>query len=389
MSRSRSQTSAPPPPCYALVHPGLETIAAEEIETDLGGEVKKTGSGIVVFRLPEIDERVLQLRTTEDVFLLAWGSDQLTHRAEDLDSIRRWTAREADWPALLRIHHALRPKPKGRPTYHLVAQMEGRHGYLRKDARKALAQGLASTVPESWRPVEENAAVEFWLTIHGATAVCGLRLSDRTMRHRTYKLEHRPASLRPTIAAAMIRLAKIGPRHVLLDPMCGAGTLLAERLASPPTPALPHKGGGGMVLPPPLWGRAGVGGRAAPVWGGDVDFSAVRAAFVNLRRLGPALLAQWDATRLPLPSASVDRIVSNPPFGKQLSSPDAVGPLYHAMLREHDRVLRPGGMAVLIVSAAAALRSATRAVGWKAQLQLSIRVLGQSAIIAVWRKPDS
>ncbi len=133
-----------------------------------------------------------------------------------------------------------------------------------------------------------------------------------------------------------------------------------------------------------------MGGRGgAPVWGGDVDFSAVRAAAVNLRRLGPALLAQWDAARLPLPSASVDRLVSNPPFGKQLSSPDAVGPLYHAMLREYDRVLRPGGLAVLIVSAAAALRSATRAVGWKGGRQLSIRVLGQPAVITVWRKPDS
>lgn len=363
---SRSQPAAPPA-CYALVHPGMEPVAAEEIERDLGGEVKKTGPGIVVFRLPEIDERVLWLRTTEDVFLLAWGSDRLTRRAEDLERIRHWTRREADWPALLRIHHALRPKPKGRPTYHLVTQMEGGHGYLRRDARKALAQGLTATVPESWRPVEENAAIEFWLTIHGATAVCGLRLTDRTMRHRTYKLEHRPASLRPTIAAAMIRLAEIGPRHIVLDPMCGAGTLLAERLA-----AAGHIRGG-----------------CAPVWGGDVDFGAVRAAAVNLRRLGPALLARWDACHMPLASASVDRIVSNPPFGKQLSSPDAIGPLYQAMLREYDRILRPGGLAVLIVSDAAALRRAAALTSWKGQRQLSLRVLGQSAVIRVWRKPSS
>jgi 23S rRNA G2445 N2-methylase RlmL len=349
------------------VQPGLEPVAAEEIERELGGDVKKTGQGIVVFRLPEIDDRLLSLRTTEDVFLLAWGSDQLTRRAEDLDSIRRWTARQADWPNLLRVHHAIRPKPKGRPTYRLVAQMEGQHGYLRRDARKALAQGLAGKVPESWRPAEENAAVEFWLTIDGATAVCGLRLSDRTMRHRSYKLENRPASLRPTVAAAMIRLAEIRPRHVVLDPMCGAGTLLAERLAA-----------GQQIR-----------GGCAPAWGGDVDFNAVRAAAVNLRRVGPALLARWDATRLPLGSGTVDRVVSNPPFGKQLSSPDAVGPLYAAMLREYDRVLRPGGMAVLIVSAAAALRSAARAVGWKGQRQLPIRVLGQSAVVTVWRKPQA
>lgn len=366
MSRSRSQPSAPPA-CYAVVHPGLEPIAAEEIERDLGGEVKKTGFGVVVFRVPNIDEHLLNLRTTEDVFLLAWGSDQLTHRAEDLDHIRRWTAHEADWPSLLRIHHTLRPKPKGRPTYRLITQMEGQHSYLRRDAREALAHGLADTVPDSWRPAEENAAVEFWLTIHGGTAVCGLRLSDRTMRHRNYKLEHRPASLRPTIAAAMIRLADIRPRHIVVDPMCGAGTLLAERL---------------------VVGQQ-IRGGCAPVWGGDIDFSAVRAAAINLRRVGSALLVRWDARRLPLASGQVDRLVSNPPFGKQMSSPDAVGPLYRAMLCEYDRVLRPGGVAVLLVSSAALLRSAARAIGWQPQRQASIRVLGQPAEVTVWRKPGS
>jgi 23S rRNA G2445 N2-methylase RlmL len=365
MSRSRSQPSLPP--CYVVVHPGLEGIAAEEIERDLGGEVKKTGPGFVVFRVEEIDDRLLRLRTAEDVFLLAWGTDQLSHRAEDLNRIRRWTAHDADWPNLLRLHHTIRPKPKGRPTYRLVTQMEGSHGYLRRDARKAMAQGLAGKVPASWPHVEENAAIEFWLTIHGATAVCGVRLSDQTMRHRTYKLEHRPASLRPTIAAAMIRLAEIRPRHVVLDPMCGAGTILAERLAA-----------GQQVR-----------GGCAPVWGGDLDFGSVRAASVNLRRLGPALLTRWDATRLPLGSGEVDRIVSNPPFGKQLSSPEAVGPLYAAMLREYDRVLRPSGQAVLLVSAAPALRAAARTAGWKALRQLGIRVLGQPAVATVWRKPES
>src|SRR5437588_212813 len=134
MSRPRSET--PLPPCYALVHPGLEPVASEEIERDLGGEIKRTG------------------------------------------------------------------------------------------------RGLVGKVPATWKTVEENAAVEVWLSIDEATAVCGLRLSDRTMRHRTYKLEHRPASLRPTLAAAMVRLAEIKPPSVVLDPMCGAGTLLAEHLAA-------------------------------------------------------------------------------------------------------------------------------------------------------------
>src|SRR5262249_47123281 len=152
--------------------------------------------------VPQISLDLLGLSTVEDVFLLAWGTDKLTYRAADLAQIRRWTALEADWKHLLQIHHTIRPKPSGKPSYRLVTQISGHHGYRRADARKALIQGLAGKLPSSWRYAEENAAIEIWLTINGAVAVCGLRLSDQTMRHRTYKIEHRPASLRPTVAAS-------------------------------------------------------------------------------------------------------------------------------------------------------------------------------------------
>ncbi len=364
MSRSRAQP-APQPACYAMVHLGLEPVAGDEIVRDLGGEVKRTGRGLVIFRAPVVDARLLRLRTTEDVFLLAWGTDQLTYRAEDLDKIERWTAREANWEQLLRFHHAIHPKPKGKPTYRLIAQMSGEHGYLRRDARKALARGLAGKFPASWKPAEENAAIEVWLTIDGASAICGLRLSDRTMRHRPYKLDHLPASLRPTLAAAMVRLAGARPNDLVLDPFCGAGTLLAEQLA--------------------YWERF----RSSPpaIWGGDLDFSAVRAASFNLRKLGQVQLQRWDATQLPLPSDTFHVVLSNPPFGKQLSSPEEVGPLYRQMVREMDRVLRPGGQAVLIVTDAAALKAATRKVGWEAGEALKVRILGLSALVSAWRKP--
>ena len=364
MARQRT-SQQPPPPCYAMVAPGLEEIAAEEISRTLRAEIKKSQPGIVVFRVPEIDPDVLRLRTTEDVFLLAWGTDQLTYRAEDLEKIRRWTARDVDWPRLLQLHHALRPKPKGKPSYHLVTQMAGEHGYRRGDARKALVQGLEGKLPASWRLVEENAAVEIWLTIDEAMAVCGLRLSDRAMRHRTYKLEHLRASLRPTIAAAMVRVGGARPGHVVLDPMCGAGTILAEQLAA----AEQHRGG-------------------IQVWGGDIDAAALRAATVNLKRLGRSLLARWDATRLPLADQSVDRIICNPPFGKQLGRPEEIGPLYRRLVPELDRVLRVHGKAVLLVSDWPALKTAVGRVGWKPDGQFRVRVLGQPAFLSVWRKAD-
>jgi 23S rRNA G2445 N2-methylase RlmL len=341
-----------------MVVPGLEEIAGDELMELPETEIKRTGRGIVVFRTPIVDARLLELRTVEDIFLYGWGTDQLTYKAEDLERIRRWTAHDVDWDRLLQIHHAIRPKPSGKPTYRLVTQMEGEHGYRRMDAGKSLARGLAGKLPASWRPTEENAAIEVWLTIHGATAVCGLRLSDQTMRHRTYKQEHLPASLRPTVAAAMVRLGAARVGQAVLDPMCGAGTILAEQLALGKFQAL----------------------------GGDRELTAVRAASANLRRLGSVFLARWDATRLPLPDQSIDRILSNPPFGKQLGRPAEIGPLYRRMVPEYDRVLRPGGRAVLLVAELAALRTAVAKVPWKKQCEVRVRVLGQPAALTVWQK---
>lgn len=347
-----------------MVQPGLEEVAGEEIVAELGGDIRKLAPGAVIFRVPEIDRRLLELRTTEDVFLLAWGTDSLTHRAVDLDNIEKWTAKQVDWPTLFKLHHAIRPRPRGRPSYHLVTQMTGQHVYFRKHAQQALARGLAGHIPESWRYADEGASFEVWLTIHGSVAYCGVRLSDRTMRHRQYKVEHIPASLRPTVAAAMVRLAGVGYEQTVLDPMCGAGTILCEHIEA---------------------GRAGR--KRVKVWGGDRELAALRAAAANLRHCGPALLARWDACRLPLPPACVERITCNPPFGKQLADPEQVAPLYAQALRECDRVLVPSGRAVFLVLDAAALRQAARAVGWQTTRQLTVQVLGQRAEISVWRKP--
>ena len=240
--------------------------------------------------------------------------------------------------------------------------MTGEHGYRRVDAKKAFMRGLAGKLPASWKYAEENASVEVWLTIHGAMAICGMRLSDRTMRHRAYKYEHLPASLRPTIAAAMVRLADLKPNQTILDPMCGAGTLLAEAFLS--TRGKKSSEGTDWQL---------------HYLGGDVDSAHVRAAQANLRQFHVTGLREWDAPALPLADASVDRILSNPPFGKQLSTPAEIGPLYREAVFEMDRVLRPGGKAVLIVSDAQALRAAVERVGWKKDRQVSLRVLGQRA----------
>jgi tRNA (guanine6-N2)-methyltransferase len=362
------------PALYLLTLPGLEKLAAEEVERVLGGEIKRVAKGLVVFRLPHLDRSIFRLRLAEDVFLLLWGSDQLSYRAKDLELIERWTAHEPDWETAWFWHHQLRPKPRGKPTYHLVCQMFGEHGYRRVDALEALVRGLRGRIPASWRAVEEDAAVEIWLTIRGKTAVCGLRLSDRTMRHRDYKVEHLPASLRPVAAAALIWLAQPQSHEVVLDPMCGAGTILAERLA---------------------FDRHGL------ILGGDRDWTALRAAAANLQFFSWHVsdrehrdegnqtwpLVRWDARQLPLRDVSIPVIACNPPFGKQIGAGEDVGLLYRELVPEWDRVLQPHGRVAVVVADWQAFARPAQNCRWQCRRKFSVLLLGQEVWLSLWVKP--
>lgn len=128
-----------------------------------------------------------------------------------------------------------------------------------------------------------------------------------------------PASANPLVAWLLVKLAKVEPGHSLLDPCCGAGTILVE---------------------------ADVAG-CGPLYGSDIAAAALQAARANLP--DPAvLLDSTPADRLPHSDGSIDRIVSNLPFGKRVGSHQGNRDLYPALLAEAARALRPDGRAVLM-----------------------------------------
>ena len=162
----------------------------------------------------------------------------------------------------------------------------------------------------------EDGDVELWATTIDVS-FSTVRLSDDTMRHREYKAAHRPASLRASSAAA---LAWSEPRadDVVLDPFCGAGTILFEWA---------HLGRYAM----PLWQRLllrGAGGGAESRW---------RTLQANSAR-------EPDAGAIPLGrDASVDKIVTNLPWGLRYGLHGENRKLYPLWFREFSRVLKRAG----------------------------------------------
>jgi 23S rRNA G2445 N2-methylase RlmL len=215
-------------------------------------------------------------------------------------------------------------------------------------------QALTRRSHSKWQPVDEGEDVEIWANLIGLDFICGLRLSDATMRHRGYKTAHITASLRPSVAASMVWLTEPQAGDVFLDPMCGAGTLLVER---------------GLIE------------RHRLLLGGDLHEDALSAATENIGpKHKPRQLFKWDAGRLPLAPRSVDKIATNLPFGKKVGSHEENVALYRTFFREADRVLRPNGRAVVLSSETGLLKgSIHRTRNLRIVKSYSVTILGQKA----------
>ncbi len=351
---------------YVHTIPGIEGIARDELESRLpdcsieGYKTVPERNGMVLFSSAVAATNLVQLRVTEDVFVVLARLQEIPWGREGLDHIQRNLGAALSLNHGLNVLQSVRELRRNRPvTFRTITRVvSSSQPYRRSDVTRAVSRAVKSRGRQQWKSVESGEDVEIWANLLGRELLVGLRLSDETMRHRDYQKVHLPASLRPSLAAAMIRLTGPGDNDVFLDPMCGTGTLLIER---------------------------GIAGRHQLLIGGDIDQASLNAARENVGpRHKPRDLLLWDARRMPLADASVDRVASNLPFGKQLGRPRELPALYSDLARELARVMRPGGRAVLLASAVAQLRAALQDVpGLGIGRRYPINILGQNATIQV------
>jgi 23S rRNA G2445 N2-methylase RlmL len=319
--------------------------------------------GWVILRYDGDAADLLQLRTTEDVFVLLFRTPELPpQRKPALALLTRMASNSRYWEQALTRFYVGRRTVK-RVTVRVIAQMTGKHPFRRQELRDAVLAGVRARWP-GWKPVADDAHLEVWTTVIGNWATIAIRLSDRRMRHRTYKVEHRPASLRPSLAAAMVALSRPRPDDRFCDPMCGTGTILAERALA---------------------------GASRRLLGGDIDPGILSAGKANLAQLrqtqGKLVLHLWDARKLPVRSGALDVVVSNLPFGEQIGSHADNPELYDRFFRELERTLCPGGRAVLLTSEKELMRQLMhRHVQLLCEREILVGVLGQAARIYVLRR---
>lgn len=340
---------------YAMTMPGLETTAFTEIHARFpDAAMVKYARGIVLFTTSTTSRDLLSLRTTEDIFLLLVHLRKVP-KARDTLKIIHAAAREAKITDSISIKFHMTGKPAR--SWRVVSQMIGEHGFRRKDVGDTIRAALRPMLPKRMHEEDEYADTEFWSWAHDGEILIGLRLSTATMRHREYKIEHQPGSLRPTIAAAMAWLSHPTATDQILDPLCGSGTILIERALLADYQSL---------------------------IGGDIDREAVAQTVINLRAAHrKATIQQWDSSHLPIEDQAVTSIITNLPFGKKIGSHEENQRVYPAFEQEFRRVLKQGGALVTLTSDFKLWKDLLIQHKWSIEKTVVVVVLGQPATIAV------
>lgn len=314
---------------YTTSFKGIGQITVRELRHQFGNNLSKIRTDrvrdydLVQFDLQGDPINLRQLGTVEDIFVHL-ADVPLSGDRKDLDILSDIFDSLSLGPGL-QLHKQYNKPARGRTRYRVIVQasMQSWQSYRRNQMQQTIEKSIHTKYP-NWRLVPDNADIEFWLQQTGKQIRLGLRLTDHTMRHRTYKTATRPASLRPTIARALVQLTRPGDGDIFLDPMCGAGTIMIER---------------------------GLAGRYQLIQGGDIDAEAVANTFENFgNKHKPREIHHWDAKRLPLSDESIDKIATNPPWGRQIGSPSELRSLYQLVFSEMDRVLKPGGCVAILTS---------------------------------------
>ena len=370
--RREPQRSAPANRYYLHTQPGFAGIAWMEAAARLSGarhvgtrEVPRQNE-LLLLDYDDDPADLLSLRTAEDAFYLLERVPKLPWGYEGQDALYNALLQTRSLePALRALERFRGQRPRGTVRFRVVARLSGRRQpYRRVDLGRSVAKALEHGTRKRWRAVESGEDVEVWANVIGMDFICGLRLSDETMRHREYKEVHLPASLRPSVAAALVWLTEPAPDDVLLDPLCGAGTILIER---------------GLVS------------RHRLLLGGEMDEAALAAAATNIGpRHKPRQLFHWDARRLPLAEGSVNKVATNLPFGVKIGDPRQLPGLYGDVLAEIDRVLVAKGRAVVLTGEPELVKDALRDMPrLRVERGYPVTILGRRAMVYLLSRPES
>ena len=330
---------------------GLETIACEEIrqifESHLSTKSLTTQQGKVFFKLPLSEILKLKnIRSVENIYAIVAQLPAYCSTKEEtfskfltLPSELNWSTSLESWKAISQnqnkiitplsdeIKDNLEKYESNVLKFRLTCHRAGakaRHPFGSPDIERLF--GGACQDHFGW-PVslkEFDLEIFVWISENQSVMV-GISLTKESLAKRNI-VKFGVTTLRPNICYCLARTISIMPGEIVIDPMCGSGSIPIEAAAA--WPYAFYLGADSFKQAP------------YNTLENVQHVNSIRAQSIAAGAL-PLDALIWDATCLPLLTSSVDVILTDLPYGKRLGSKHENWKLYPALLSEFGRVCRP------------------------------------------------
>ena len=305
---------------------GLEPVLAKEL-TQLGANEVQIGRRMVSF----MGDKEMMYRTNFQLHTAIRILKPIKHfKALSADDVYR-EVQKIDWSEYIGLDKTF-------AVDSVVFSEEFRHSkFVAYKVKDAIVDQFREKTGK--RPNISVANPDIRLNIHIAEDKCTLSLdsSGESLHRRGYRQESVEAPLNEVLAAGMILMTGWQGETDFIDPMCGSGTLLVEAalIAHNMAPGLFRKEYAFEKWPDfdsDLFDRIYNDDSSERefthhIYGYDVDIKAVNTARLNVRAAGllnDITVEEADFKNFTQPKEK-SIIVTNPPYGERISTPDLLG----------------------------------------------------------------
>ncbi len=289
---------------------GFDSVIEDALTNKLPStKVHQLDDGLVIFQTESSAEDIKNLRFFNNSFLLLTKFSSL-----DPDDVLKKII-ESDLSALLSRVNFSKKK-----TFRLRIVKENTPTRVNNDLLSKLEAAIYHATKLNVN--RAGADIEFWIMVRKEDfSLFGIRLTS----HGNYEKLLQKGELRPELSHLLCLLSEPQKSDIFLDPFAGSGSIPLERAKSFP---------------------------AIKVLAGDINPDVVNKFRSKSKYLHKTItIGRWDGTNLrTFKDSSVNKIVTDPPWGINSGKNLSITDFYNKMLTEFERVLKPDGIIILLIS---------------------------------------
>ncbi len=319
---------------YTLISPcffGMEKMLAREIK-ELGFDIIKTEDGRITYKTGEdgIQKANMWLRCAERVHLKVAEFEATT-----FDDLFEYTKR-LPWAKYI-PYGAQFPITKASSIKSKLYSTPD----IQSIVKKAIVESLKASYLESGMLKEDKEKYPIYVFIHKDKVTLTIDTTGDALHKRGYREKASKAPIRETLASGIMSLVPWKPGRMLVDPMCGSGTLLIEAAMKGinMAPGLNREfiSEKWRTLDKKIWWdvRKDAFDKIDndvkfKIYGYDIDEEVIKIARENAQIAGVDEYIEFNVKDATTFSSDVEYgfIVTNPPYGERLEDKETVQSLY-------------------------------------------------------------